>query len=891
MMPGIGTRHGWLLLALWACCVPAGGRELPAGLWLLPRKDPGNTARADVPGNMKAPPREVWSYGYLPDSYAYAQPVRVGGKEAFFVQVRNGVQLVRPDGSIAWRQPMLGVSTVLELLQLQGRPMALVQLGSSGLALLEAASGRIAWRWQAPPGAGLGELSVKLVRLGDRVRLVIFPHGPTATTGCCFELGAGAPRLVWQQDYQGRYWPNFGPTIAAADMDGDGRPEVVVAGKPAYVGVVDLDTGAVKFELRYPVAGGEPEIGRPYGLVQAADVDGDGYRDVVVVSYQVEQYLAVLRNQGGKGLALAWSQYVGATYPVGSRELRADPSSLADVNGDGKLELVVGLYGASGDERWHTVVFDTLGGYQARLADLPGRYCWGCRDLNGDGRPEIITTPTQERACTFPATVQAVEGKGFEEVAALEGASLVLLAGRLPEQVGFAASRAAPLWVEGAGGTGLLVSRQGQEQLWRLEGGKPVLQPFAASWLSRLVLFSQGGGRMARADLAVRQPPSRQPAVAASGPLVAVANGRRELILSLSDGTIIGGPPDLSQPGKFLASWRVRGVMPAAWIGPGGERIVCAVEPSPTGISLYQPTAGEEQAAPVARFAAALPVRLAGLPRSTAQLIPCGDGQMRLFVGMTPGHYPYACGVYDASGQLLWLDRENGPNPRSAAAGDLDGDQQEEFVVDYMGRHLFYDHQGQGRLVAHGWNDTIPGRGDGAKYALPIIGPFGPEGAVGVVMSPGLDALETLDGKGERLVRRAYASCYEFDWCSAAVGQVREGSWEVGMVNGEGIFHCASAATCRSRWTLDLGVRATAPISVAAGDLDGDGRDNFLVGLPNGELVALDERGGKGCVLWKLAFPAAVRVAIIADLDGVGLAEVVVELDNGQVKVLKGSGL
>ncbi|MEI8045479.1 MAG: hypothetical protein WCL11_28985, partial [Verrucomicrobiota bacterium] len=65
--------------------------------------------------------------------------------------------------------------------------------------------------------------------------------------------------------------------------------------------------------------------------------------------------------------------------------------------------------------------------------------------------------------------------------------------------------------------------------------------------------------------------------------------------------------------------------------------------------------------------------------------------------------------------------------------------------------------------------------------------------------------------------------------------------------------------------------------------------DNFLVGLPNGDLLALDEQNGAGVVLWKVSFDAGVREAILADVDGDGRLEIIVETDDGRVRVLKGS--
>ena len=180
-------------------------------------------------------------------------------------------------------------------------------------------------------------------------------------------------------------------------------------------------------------------------------------------------------------------------------------------------------------------------------------------------------------------------------------------------------------------------------------------------------------------------------------------------------------------------------------------------------------------------------------------------------------------------------------------------------------------------------------RGDGAKYAVPIVGPFGPHGEIRIVMSPGLQTLELLDADGARLAKRDYASAYEFEWCGSTVARVRDGGvWDVGIVSQDGIFHCADVSTCQTRWTMNLGTRASSPINVTSADLDGDGHDDFLMGLPSGDLLALTERNGTGSVLWKLTFDYGVKEAIVADVDGDGIAEIVVELEDGTIRILKG---
>src|SRR5439155_14138600 len=66
----------------------------------------------------------------------------------------------------------------------------------------------------------------------------------------------------------------------------------------------------------------------------------------------------------------------------------ADP--VQDVDGDGRPEIVVSLFNAAGDGRWHV---QALEGMTGRVKfDLPDRYLSGLRDVDGDGAAELFLT-------------------------------------------------------------------------------------------------------------------------------------------------------------------------------------------------------------------------------------------------------------------------------------------------------------------------------------------------------------------------------------------------------------------------------------------------------------------------------------------------------------------
>jgi hypothetical protein len=175
---------------------------------------------------------------------------------------------------------------------------------------------------------------------------------------------------------------------------------------------------------------------------------------------------------------------------------------------------------------------------------------------------------------------------------------------------------------------------------------------------------------------------------------------------------------DWKRPGEFTESWTVRGVTSSVWIGADGRRLIAAFSGEDDRLLIYQPKFGQQDAAPIAS------IPLPHEPfRSAGMILPFGANEPRFHVAMKTGVHTCACAVFDASGKRVWLDEKNGPYPRPA--GVLDAERG-RIVLDDHGKHMIYEPDGTKRIIAHGWNETIPGRGDGAKYALPIIGPFGP---------------------------------------------------------------------------------------------------------------------------------------------------------------------
>ena len=74
-----------------------------------------------------------------------------------------------------------------------------------------------------------------------------------------------------------------------------------------------------------------------------------------------------------------------------------------------------------------------------------------------------------------------------------------------------------------------------------------------------------------------------------------------------------------------------------------------------------------------------------------------------------------------------------------------------------------------------------------------------------------------------------------------------------------------------------------------AGDVDGDGRDEFLLAAGK-SLVALAEAGGQPRVVWEIALPAAPHSPILADVDGDGRLEVLCTAADGALYCVDAAG-
>jgi uncharacterized repeat protein (TIGR01451 family) len=192
----------------------------------------------------------------------------------------------------------------------------------------------------------------------------------------------------------------FPSSVAVADVNGDGIPDLVVANYTSYrdsthrlhvlQGTVSvlLGNGDGSFRPDPFSSPGLPPgtfaVGKSPTSVAVADLDGDGKLDLVVTNYKDNTVSVLLGN--GDGSFQTQQLIPNVLYP---RSV-----AVADVNGDGIPDLVV-----ANDEQGGTVSVlpgngDGTFGAPQTFAVGPYPRAVAVRDFNGDGKPDLVVANT-----------------------------------------------------------------------------------------------------------------------------------------------------------------------------------------------------------------------------------------------------------------------------------------------------------------------------------------------------------------------------------------------------------------------------------------------------------------------------------------------------------------
>ena len=192
--------------------------------------------------------------------------------------------------------------------------------------------------------------------------------------------------------------------VAVGDFNADGKLDIVTDSWAENRVTVVFGDGHGAFSS----PGVQFGVGkRPYERLRVADINGDGHPDIITTNLDGDNITVLLGD--GKG---AFTKAPGSPFPAGKTPFGV---AIADLNGDGKLDLAVVNFSGHPERAENDGVTILLGDGKGGFKIMAGSpfttghspVSVGIGDVNGDGVPDIVTADLASNSVTV-----LVGGKG-----------------------------------------------------------------------------------------------------------------------------------------------------------------------------------------------------------------------------------------------------------------------------------------------------------------------------------------------------------------------------------------------------------------------------------------------------------------------------------------------
>ncbi len=271
-----------------------------------------------------------------------------------------------------------------------GKPDIVVQNAADRRVSVLLGNGDGTFETQQASAVGPGNSSMAVADVnGDGKPDIVSANSGNNTVSVLLGNGDGTfqPQKVFPL---GQVW-SFSSIVAVADVNSDGKPDLVLShyvfdGGDNFGVSVLLGNGDGTFRPLQPIAL-DHRLG---GWTELADVNGDGKPDLVVLN-RADQSVSVLLDNGDGTFQPP------KVFPVGRAGQIFAKFVVADVNGDGKPDLVL-VYGGDflrlGVLRGNVGVWLGNGDGTFRLQQTFPLEAWSynfvAADVNGDGKPDLV---------------------------------------------------------------------------------------------------------------------------------------------------------------------------------------------------------------------------------------------------------------------------------------------------------------------------------------------------------------------------------------------------------------------------------------------------------------------------------------------------------------------